>query len=237
MKYISVDEFIDSVNNRGFDMDGSCGIQCVDGIKKFVQMVYGESNFTCGNGWANGLWLNFKTNGCSKYFVQKPYSEAKKGDWIIWNKGSKSAPQSHVAMFIEKKSDTVVNCFGQSQNGKKEFNFLDVYSDGILGVLRPKIYETVEPEKTQNESFLGPKGYFSLGDNHENINKIAEFMRRVFPSYTDQKALGTYYGPYIKASIMEFQKRAKLEGNYNAEVDGNVGPITLASLKKYGFKE
>lgn len=238
MKYIDVNDFIKSVDGQAFDMDGAYGVQCVDGIKKFVQDVYGESNFTCGNGWANGLWLNFKTNGCDKYFIQKPFSEAKKGDWIIWDKNSKSAPLSHVAMFIENVSDSLVKCFGQSQNGKKEFNYLNVYKDGILGVLRPKIYESIKEDKiVQNESFLGSKGYFSLGDNHESIGKIAQFMRKVFPSYTSEKALGTYYGPYIKASIMEFQKRANKEGNYNAEIDGNVGPITLASLKKYGFKE
>lgn len=86
-------------------------------------------------------------------------------------------------------------------------------------------------------NFLGPKGYFSFGDVHPNIAKIAEFMYRVFPSYTSKNALGDYYGPYIKASIKEFQKRAAAEGNYNAEIDGNVGPITLESLKKYGFVE
>ena len=37
--------------------------------------------------------------------------------------------------------------------------------------------------------------------------------------------------------IKEFQKRAKADGNYDAEIDGNVGPLTLKALKKYGFKE
>jgi len=79
-------------------------------------------------------------------------------------------------------------------------------------------------------SFFGSKGYFSLGDNHENIGRIADFMYKVFPSYTDKRALGNYYGQYIMNSIKEFQRRTKLE------VDGSVGPITLNELKKYGFK-
>ena len=62
-------------------------------------------------------------------------------------------------------------------------------------------------------------------------------MRKTFPAYTDEKALGSYYGPYIKASIKEFQRRAKEEGNYNSTIDGYTGPITLKSLKKYGFQE
>lgn len=99
------------------------------------------------------------------------------------------------------------------------------------------IKDKLEDKPSTNTNFLGKKGHFVLGDNHPNIGKIADFMYRVFPSYTDKKALGNYYGPYIKASITEFQRRAKIEGNYNAEVDGNTGPITLQALKKYGFKE
>lgn len=87
------------------------------------------------------------------------------------------------------------------------------------------------------EDFFGGLGYFKDGDEHPNINKIAEFMLKTFPVYTSEKALGPVYGPYIKSSIKEFQRRAKLEGNYDSTVDGYFGPITLKSLKKYGFQE
>ena len=116
---------------------------------------------------------------------------------------------------------------------------LDMGWDRFINMIKKKLEgasNEVKPNINTNSNFLGPKGYFSLGDNHENIGKIAEFMRRVFPNYTSKKALGNYYGPYIKTSITEFQKRAKDEGNYDAEIDGNCGPITLASLVKYGFK-
>ena len=56
-------------------------------------------------------------------------------------------------------------------------------------------------------------------------------MRKTFAAYTSKIALGSYYGKYIKASITEFQKRTGLVA------DGNVGPITLAKLKEYGFEE
>lgn len=94
--------------------------------------------------------------------------------------------------------------------------------------------QTVTPEPSvpsTSSDFFPAKGYFTLGDKHENVAKIASFMRRVFPAYTDEKALGDLYGPYIQAAIKEFQKRTGLE------TDGNTGPITLAELKKYGFKE
>ena len=85
---------------------------------------------------------------------------------------------------------------------------------------------------TQSKSsFLPAKGYFAKGDSSEKIGKIATFMRQKFPSYTDKKALGNQFGPYLFAAIKEFQRRTGLEA------DGNIGPITLAKLKSYGFKE
>lgn len=91
------------------------------------------------------------------------------------------------------------------------------------------------PQPT-NDNYLGSRGYFKLGDEHPNIGKIADFMYRTFPAYTDKKALGNYYGKYIEASIREFQRRAKAEGRYNDAIDGCTGPKTLKALESYGFK-
>ena len=38
-KYISPQEFIKQTEGHAYDMDGAYGVQCVDGIKKFVQDV------------------------------------------------------------------------------------------------------------------------------------------------------------------------------------------------------
>ena len=81
------------------------------------------------------------------------------------------------------------------------------------------------------DSFLGAKGFYKRGDKCANIGKISAFMRTNFPIYTDKKALGTTYGPYLEASIREFQKRTGLDP------DGMFGPKTLAELEKYGFKK
>lgn len=89
-----------------------------------------------------------------------------------------------------------------------------------------------EPIKTSSSSdnFLGSRGYIKLGDRGSNVEKIANFMYKTFPAYTSKAALGNYYGPNIQKSIKEFQTRTGLEP------DGCVGPLTLAMLKKYGFK-
>ena len=89
-----------------------------------------------------------------------------------------------------------------------------------------RVVEWVEDKK----GFLPAKGYWCYGDKDERIGKMAEFMYKTFPAYTNKKALGNYFGNYLKSSIKEFQRRTGLE------VDGMVGKKTYAMLKKYGFK-
>ena len=91
---------------------------------------------------------------------------------------------------------------------------------------------TPTPTPTPTDKFLPAKGYWGPGDNDKRAGQIAAFMRRVFPSYTNAKALGNYYGPYLKASILEFQKRTKMA---KKDQDGCTGPKTLAKLRSFGF--
>lgn len=104
-----------------------------------------------------------------------------------------------------------------------------------------------KPNEIKEDSFFGSKGYFSLGNYHENIGKICYFFAENFYGYfykgkdakenAHQVLDGNYFGPYLKKWTIEFQKRAKLEGKYNDEIDGCIGPKTLSALKYYGFKE
>lgn len=213
--YITPDEFINSTVGKAYDMDGSYGVQCVDGIKKFAYDVYGEYNFNCGDcGYAYGLWTNYGTNGVEKYFNKHSYEEARKGDWIIWNWGSKGSPYSHVGMFCNNVNNDLVNTYGQNQDGHKYFCFCNCYRDGILGVLRPKIYE---------EHFLPDRGWFQYGDSGDNVVKIDDWFAN--------KVKGDYYGDYTVAVVKEFQRQNGLEQ------DGCIGPITLAKMEEQGFKE
>lgn len=82
---------------------------------------------------------------------------------------------------------------------------------------------------TAQANFLPTKGYWGLGDCDKRVGYLASFMRNKFPAYTSAKALGNYYGKYLKASITEFQKRTGLYP------DGYTGPKTYKKLKEYGF--
>lgn len=82
---------------------------------------------------------------------------------------------------------------------------------------------------TNAKGFLPAKGYWRRGDVDERIAKLASFMYRTFPNYTNKKALGPIFGPYLEKSIREFQKRKNLYS------DGMVGVRTYAALRQEGF--
>lgn len=171
------------------------------------------------------------------------------GGIMVWQKGStlgSSDGAGHVAIVERIDSSNQIFTSESNYSGEAFFNSTRTNKNGRWGlsskysfrgcIVNPAIGKITVPEKAKKDFFGGLK-YFKDGDIHENIGKIAKFMRKTFPAYTGEKALGNLYGPYIKASIKEFQRRAKVEGNYNSTVDGYTGPITLASLKLYGFKE
>ena len=85
-------------------------------------------------------------------------------------------------------------------------------------------------KETTLKTFLPSKGYWGYGDNDERIARLAEFMYATFPKYSPRSVLGPWFGPKLKASITEFQKRTGLYP------DGCVGKITYAKLKEYGFR-
>ena len=171
------------------------------------------------------------------------------GGIMVWQKGNtlgSSDGAGHVAVVERIDSNNQIFTSESNYGGEAFFNSTRTNKNGRWGlsskysfrgcIVNPAIGKVTAPEKAEKDFFGGLK-YFKDGDRHENIGKIAEFMRKTFPAYTSEKALGNLYGPYIKASIKEFQRRAKAEGNYNSTVDGYTGSITLASLKLYGFKE
>ena len=89
---------------------------------------------------------------------------------------------------------------------------------------------------TTKKVTLPERGYFTKGDSGEDIMIIASFLTMNFIGYevkTKVKiddALGEYFGNNLIAWVKEFQR------NNNLEVDGNIGPITLAKLKEYGLE-
>ena len=134
------------VINKAFDEDGVYGAQCVDGFKHFCRTVVGYNishKAICNpSGYAYSIWDNFESLGLNKYFDKVPVNQMVDGDWAIWNKGSKSCPMGHIAMFRKDNGATGV-FLGQNQNGHAEYTQVNLYYNGIRGGLRPKVYHQV----------------------------------------------------------------------------------------------
>lgn len=128
-------------------------------------------------------------------------------------------------------NDVILGYTGQTGNATGIHLHLGLKNINDTSYIDPEKYDYREGTETVSTNFLGSRGYIKFGDQGDNISKIAKFMRHMFPAYTPRQALGNYYGKYIQDSIKEFQRRTRLEA------DGCIGPITLAKLKSFGFKE
>lgn len=101
---------------------------------------------------------------------------------------------------------------------------------------KPATKPAASSQSTAN-SFLPARGYFKQGDKGENVRKINDFFYNVFPSYAKtlkrnkENLKGDLFGVNSVAWTKEFQKRTGLEA------DGYIGKLTLAEMKKHGFKE
>ena len=127
-------------------------------------------------------------------------------------------------------------CFIESTVNKPEeifyvnTKFTSIKNSNGINFKKISTDKVAESDSSSSSNFLGKRGYLKYGDSGENVGKISSFMYKTFPSYTKKEALGNYFGKNLLASIKEFQRRTGLEA------DGNIGPITLKMLVKYGFK-
>lgn len=134
------------VIGKGFDEDGSYGVQCVDGFIHFcrTQIGFRPSSPLCygqpHEGYACRIWYNYESLGLQKYFDKVPANAMMDGDWAIWDYGSKDCPTSHIGMFRADNGNGTGIILGQNQNGRKAYSQVNISYSGLLGALRPKIY-------------------------------------------------------------------------------------------------
>jgi GH25 family lysozyme M1 (1,4-beta-N-acetylmuramidase) len=167
----------------------------------------------------------------TNYFVNKLDHARLAGKYTIWladYRGANADKTLKRDMFQYTSKGTVKGIAGNVDVNECYRDFPPI----IKGVgLNGFSGETSNPAPVPKpSSFFPAKGWFGMGDKHENVAKIAAFMRRAFPAYTDERALGSLYGPYIQKAVREFQRRTGIES------DGNTGPITLSKLKEFGFE-
>ena len=127
-------EFYDKYNGRAIDDDGAYGVQCVDGFRVFCR-EFGVPVKPTPNNWADGYWYSRDALGYGQYFdyITDP-KQFKDGDVVIWAKGSRSHPSSHIAFWYQGKE------FGQNQGGNRGFLLKSTDFSDALGALRLKAW-------------------------------------------------------------------------------------------------
>lgn len=212
------------------------GFDCVCLIKGVLWGWNGDKNKVYGGAVyaSNGvpdIGADTMITKCSN--VSTDFSKIEVGE-AVWMSG-------HIGVYIG--DGLAVECTPSWENGvqitacncnKAGYNRRNWTKHGKLPYIQYVTASAPKPTSkpaSSTDNFLPARGHFQQGDVSPNVGKVASFMRNVFPLYTDKRALGNLYGPYLIAAIKEFQRRTGLEP------DGCLGPLTLKMLEKYGFKK
>lgn len=151
-------EYYLSVIGKGFDEDGTYGVQCVDGFKHFCRTVLGynisKKSICSPTGYAHSIWDNFYSLGLDKYFDRVPSNQMVDGDWAIWAKGSAPCPSSHIAMFRKDNGNGTGVFLGQNQAGRREYTQINISYSGIRGGLRSKCYHTSTQQGGSGRNYI-----------------------------------------------------------------------------------
>ena len=158
-------EFYERHIGKAVDIDGAFGVQCVDLFKAFTKENYGVWQYNCTNGYASGLWTYRKDKPYYKYFVDGNINSLQNGDWVIWG-NCKIAPSTHVAMYYNGKF------LGQNQNGKRYATCINLTKQGVIGVLRPRIYIPKQPATNKRTYINLPPKYDSWAVYNVNAKPL-----------------------------------------------------------------
>ena len=150
--------FIETYTGKLIDNDGAYGVQCVDGFQT-GNVYLSIPTMPTPNNWADGYWTCLDSNGhpspeteawVNKYFdrIRDP-KDFRNGDWVIWARGSKSHPSSHIAMYYNGQE------FGENQGGDRSFCLKNTDFSDALGALRPKAWSLSIPAYESNMTICG----------------------------------------------------------------------------------
>jgi len=134
-KMKTFDEFYKKYLGKAPDDDGAYGCQCVDLFRVFCR-EFGVPVKPTPNNYADGYWLFKDELGYAQYFdfITDP-KQYQKGDVVIWVRGSRSHPSSHIAFFVPPNKE-----FGTNQGGDRSACVKVTDFSDALGALRLKAW-------------------------------------------------------------------------------------------------
>lgn len=149
---------------KSYNTDGAYGAQCWDYFDYFCRMIGCTASRYCANtGYVSDLWELKDKYGYSKWFEYIAPDKVQTGDWLIWKRGSKPCPKSHVGMLYDGET------LGQNQGGKMYVTLKAISLSGIYGGFRWKGWKSMDISKF-NDVELAIKvwnGEFGSGDERK----------------------------------------------------------------------
>lgn len=166
------DDYLNSVNGVGLNVDGQHGNQCWDLWSHYAVNLIGATYWNTGTnagggcpshpGYTCGLWYGFDRSGLGQWFT--PHTGTpQRGDVAIWEWGSPVGPNSHVAIVV---SDAGGSVYCMTQNPGVS-HYANLSKQGILGYLRP-----------DNQSFFAGGGAPASSTVSGSISDLADAVMR-----------------------------------------------------------
>lgn len=205
-------EFFNYTYGHAYDIDGSYGYQCWDGMAKFCQdLKIPLSTIHCGiTGYVQDIWKLRKKSGILTFFDEVAPENIQTGDWIIWPRSYSMTPKSHVAMAYKGYA------YGQSQNGIKSFNLCKLDFRKALGAFRWKGWE--------NNMIRLKDGFQSLKYSGANL--------KVYKGYDKFKKLFMLSALGNEKATQDIRKFDHI--NLLIMADANCNYFEMASKSEYG---
>jgi len=143
---MTLSEFVTKYKGKAVDTDEfpkAQPYQCHDLAKVYCQEVVGCSDLPTKTGEAKGVYLYF-LDPLPKYFTKIAYpTTIKDGDIIVWGDGNQTGSDGHIGVAYQGK------VFNQNNAGRAYATLDNIFTSGLLGVLRPKKGTDMVTDKTQ----------------------------------------------------------------------------------------
>lgn len=124
---------------KSYNTDGAYGYQCWDYFDAFVRYFkLGVSTYCALTGYVSDLWRLREKYGYDKCFeFITDYRALRAGDWVIFDRGSRSHNKSHICMYFSPNIE-----LGQNQGYPYVTEKATTFDD-MLGALRYKGWSTI----------------------------------------------------------------------------------------------
>lgn len=139
-----MEQFIAKYNGQPVDFDKAYGVQCVDLFNYYNQEVVGAPRLgTPRTGGARDLWEVPSSAKSAHYLSLGADVQLQRGDVLVYGAPHGKYIENGVARYFGHVAIYVGNgqVFQANANGRRYATLDPVFTNGLLGVLRPKMFQ------------------------------------------------------------------------------------------------